>query len=335
MKRQIVIGDIHGCFDEFEALLAQIGVTEEDEIISVGDIVDRGPKSVALYEYFKNKKNAKVILGNHERKHLNGVLSYAQEIVKIQFGDKYNEFINWLKTLDYYYETEAAIIVHAFFEHDKSLATQRTDVLCGSTSGSKYLDKKYGEAYWVNHYKGKKTIIYGHHVVGEHPKIENNTYGLDTGACHGGKLTALELPAFKIHQIDVAQDYWKIEQKKWQIAVLEAKEWHKMTFDQIERQISKLAYIEDEKIQHYLEEKKDWVNNYLLKIEDLRSLLASKCSEIIQTYGIKHFNVQASQYPYKVMLFRIKADNLSIAEMKRQLNTPEKIKQLENQLKVS
>ena len=55
MKRQIIIGDIHGCFDEFEALLEEIGITDEDEIISLGDIVDRGPKSVELYEYFKNK----------------------------------------------------------------------------------------------------------------------------------------------------------------------------------------------------------------------------------------------------------------------------------------
>jgi len=307
MKRKIIIGDIHGCFDEFEKLLIKIGVTEEDEIISVGDIVDRGPKSVALYDYFRNKKNAKVIIGNHERKHINGVLSYAQEIVKIQFGKRYDEFVNWLKE-------------------------QRKEVLSGSTSGSRYLEKKYEENNWLSHYAGEKPIIYGHHVVGEKPKIENNTYGLDTGACHGGHLTALELPSFTIHQIKVADDYWKAERKKWQLAVLEAKEWNKMTFDKIERQISRLKYIEDISIQNYLSAKEEWTKKHLLKIEDLRLLLKSKSKEIITKFGIKAFNVHAKKYPYKVMLFRIKANNLSLEEMKRQLNTPEKIQQLEAQL---
>lgn len=333
MNRQIIIGDIHGCFDEFEALLKDIGITDEDEIISLGDIVDRGPKSVALYEYFKNKENAKVIIGNHERKHINGVLSYAQEIVKIQFGEKYEEFKNWLKTLDYYYETESAIIVHAYYEHDKSLKEQREDVLCGSTSGSKYLEKKYGEENWTDKYAGEKPIIYGHHVVGENPKIENKTYGLDTGACHGGNLTALELPSFKIHQIKVASDYWAIERKKWQIAVLEAKEWDKMTFDKIESEISKLEYIEDAKVQHYLKEKKEWIEKCFLRIEGLREKLEAKCKEIVDEYGNKDFNLQASTYPYKVSLFRIKSKNFPLEELKDQLNTPEKIKILENQLK--
>ena len=332
MKRKIIIGDIHGCFDEFEKLLIKIGVTEEDEIISVGDIVDRGPKSVALYDYFRNKKNAKVIIGNHERKHINGVLSYAQEIVKIQFGKRYDEFVNWLKTLDYFYETEEALVVHAFFEHDIPLEEQRKEVLSGSTAGSRYLEKKYEENNWVSHYAGEKPIIYGHHVVGEKPKIENNTYGLDTGACHGGHLTAIELPSFTIHQIKVADDYWKAERKKWQLAVLEAKEWNKMTFDKIERQISRLKYIEDKSIQNYLSAKEEWTKKHLLKIEDLRLLLKVKSKEIITKFGIKAFNVHAKKYPYKVMLFRIKANNLSLEEMKRQLNTPEKIQQLEAQL---
>ena len=76
-------------------------------------------------------------------------------------------------------ETDEAIIIHAFFEHDKSLSEQRQDVLAGTTSGSRFLEKKYGEnQYWQQFYKGEKPIIYGHHVVGEQPKIINNTYSI-------------------------------------------------------------------------------------------------------------------------------------------------------------
>jgi hypothetical protein len=37
-------------------------------------------------------------MGNHERKHLQGVLNYAQEIVKVQMGDEYPHFLAWAMT---------------------------------------------------------------------------------------------------------------------------------------------------------------------------------------------------------------------------------------------
>ena len=171
MSKTYVIGDLHGCYDEFIALTEQIGITEEDLVISLGDIVDRGNKSVELYHYFKNRERSVVLMGNHERKHLNGVLSYSQEIVKVQFGGEYEAFRAWLKTLPYFYETEEVIIVHAFFEHDVALQRQKEEVLAGTTSGSRYLESKYEEGmYWSDFYTGEKPIIYGHHVVGETPE---------------------------------------------------------------------------------------------------------------------------------------------------------------------
>lgn len=112
--RTFVIGDIHGCFDEFIELTEKIGLQDNDLLISLGDIVDRGNKSKEVYEYFVNRPNSVVLIGNHERKHQNKILSYAQEIVKVQFGNHYEEFLKWLDTLAYYYETDEAIIIHFF-----------------------------------------------------------------------------------------------------------------------------------------------------------------------------------------------------------------------------
>ena len=106
MNRTFVFGDIHGCYDEFIELVDKMGVRNDDTIISLGDIVDRGSKSLELYHYFRDRKNALVLMGNHERKHLNGILSYAQEIVKIQFGDEYKGFLEWLNTLNYHYDSD-------------------------------------------------------------------------------------------------------------------------------------------------------------------------------------------------------------------------------------
>lgn len=65
----LVIGDIHGCYDELQSLLDKAGLTDEDAIVSVGDCVDRGPGTPAVLRFFQEKPNAKLIMGNHERKH--------------------------------------------------------------------------------------------------------------------------------------------------------------------------------------------------------------------------------------------------------------------------
>ena len=334
MNKKIIVGDIHGCYDEFIELLEQIGVEETDEIISLGDIVDRGAKSVELFEFFSTRKNARVLMGNHERKHLNGVLNYAQEIVKIQFGERYEAFLGWVKTLDYFYETEEAIIVHAFFEHDRTLTEQQETVLSGATSGTRYLEQKYGtDTYWQTFYKGEKPIIYGHHVVGEEPKVMNNTYGIDTGACHGGMLTAIELPGFKIHQIRVKQDYWKIERVKWQLPVLRSKPWKTMTFEKIQQQIDKLRYIEQEDIQLFLDEKEAWSKNIQSKMGWLLNRITEQMQDILSKKTQQQFNIIASQLPHKVFLFKAKGGKLTITDLKTSLNTPEKVLKLEERLK--
>ena len=41
--RTIVIGDLHGCYDEAIELLTKVGATSSDRVIFAGDLVDRGP----------------------------------------------------------------------------------------------------------------------------------------------------------------------------------------------------------------------------------------------------------------------------------------------------
>ena len=44
--RVIVIGDVHGCLDELEALLRKVDYVEgNDTLILAGDLVDKGPYS--------------------------------------------------------------------------------------------------------------------------------------------------------------------------------------------------------------------------------------------------------------------------------------------------
>ena len=334
MGKTYVIGDIHGCYAEFIELMEKIGVKDDDLIISLGDIVDRGNKSLELYHYFSKRTNSIVLMGNHERKHQNGILSYSQEIVKVQFKDEYDGFIHWLDSLPYFYETEEAIIVHAFFEHDKPLQEQKEEVLAGTTSGSRYLEKKYEEGkYWYDFYKGEKAIIYGHHVVGEQPKIINNTYGIDTGACHGGMLTAIELPGFIIHQVKVQKDYWKEAQGKWQVPVLKSKNWEEMKIYQVYQQIEKLGYKEEAEVQEFLKKQLIWI----AQIEALMEIIKSKIEILTQELSIKYadnFNKEVAKLSFKTFVFKAKSNKLTLDDLKKTLDTPKKVIDLATELKI-
>ena len=46
--RLLVVGDVHGCRDELQMLLAKINYTDSDNIILAGDLVDKGPYPIEV-----------------------------------------------------------------------------------------------------------------------------------------------------------------------------------------------------------------------------------------------------------------------------------------------
>ena len=70
MARTLIIGDIHGCYEEMLALIEAARLTDADQIVAVGDLIDRGPDSPAIYRYFRDNPQAISLMGNHERKHV-------------------------------------------------------------------------------------------------------------------------------------------------------------------------------------------------------------------------------------------------------------------------
>ncbi|MBT0726148.1 bis(5'-nucleosyl)-tetraphosphatase (symmetrical) [Rosenbergiella australiborealis] len=99
-----LIGDIHGCYQEFCALLAQVNFDPaHDELWLTGDLVARGPDSLNVLRKVKSLgDSARIVLGNHDL-HL---LAVFAGISKNKTKDRLNplldakdcdELINWLR----------------------------------------------------------------------------------------------------------------------------------------------------------------------------------------------------------------------------------------------
>lgn len=61
-----IIADIHGCFEQYQKLLAKIRFSEEDELYVLGDAVDRGPEPIRVLQDMMSRANVIFILGNHD-----------------------------------------------------------------------------------------------------------------------------------------------------------------------------------------------------------------------------------------------------------------------------
>ena len=61
-----VMSDLHGQYEKYRQMLQKIGFSDEDELYVLGDVIDRGPQSVALLQDMSLRANVYPILGNHE-----------------------------------------------------------------------------------------------------------------------------------------------------------------------------------------------------------------------------------------------------------------------------
>lgn len=65
-----VVGDIHGCYDDFMKLLSRPEIDKRDRIILIGDIIDRGPDSYKMIcwamKHISQTGRYQMICGNHE-----------------------------------------------------------------------------------------------------------------------------------------------------------------------------------------------------------------------------------------------------------------------------
>ena len=213
--KTFIIGDIHGCFSELQDLLDKAGVADDDLVIALGDIVDRGPNSVQVLDFFSNNPTRLSLMGNHERKHVRGArhevrLALSQIISREEFGMDYPQALERMGSFPLYIDLPDAVLVHGYLEPGIPLELQRDTVLCGTMSGDHYLRNQYAQP-WYALYDRDKPVIVGHHDHlrnGQPFVYQDRVFCLDTSCVHGGTLTGLLLPEFRLVSVPSRRDYW-------------------------------------------------------------------------------------------------------------------------------
>ena len=61
-----IVSDIHGCYDQYRALLGKIHFSDDDKFYVLSDVVDRGPESLKVLQDMRKRSNVVFILGNHD-----------------------------------------------------------------------------------------------------------------------------------------------------------------------------------------------------------------------------------------------------------------------------
>lgn len=113
------IGDVQGCYDELQAVLQVCQFDPaNDSLWFVGDLVNRGPKSLETLRFVKSLANKQVVLGNHDL-HLLTVAYGAQAkrpedtIDDVLNAPDREELLTWLRQQPLFYHDAKFTMVHA------------------------------------------------------------------------------------------------------------------------------------------------------------------------------------------------------------------------------
>jgi serine/threonine protein phosphatase 1 len=305
----LVIGDIHGCHAELLDLLDRAAIGADDLVVSVGDLVDRGPEPAAVLDWFRERAASVVLMGNHERKHVRSVLSYSQQVTQAQLGDRYADDVRWMAGLPYHFERDDVRVVHWGLFPGVPLDEVPEDVRAGTTSGEARLRERFGERPWYDFYEDDKPVVFGHAVVGPEPLvIRDRIFGIDTGACHGMRLTGLLLPAMRLVSVPARADHWVSVRSAWQAPVLRTLPWTTMTFEQIDKKLAKLR--DPELGEAPLAKIGAWCASLRGSIPELRERLDREVDRIASEAG-DDFGRVAATHPAGSWINRRRAKRLS------------------------
>ena len=211
MPRTIVVGDIHGCFDELTELLDLIKLQENDRVVAVGDLITKGPKSREVLNLFISDRRFSSVVGNHDRKirqKLRGEpvrLTKEQRQTLAELEADRERYAAYLRLLPYTIDLGSHLVVHAGVRPgvapNAQMASDMTEIRTMGADPS----RRRGVP-WYQVYRGPQTILFGHWPAKE-PRRAPYAIGLDTGCVYGGRLTAFVIETEEFVSVAAREKY--------------------------------------------------------------------------------------------------------------------------------
>lgn len=213
-RRIIAIGDVHGCISSLKKLIALINLEPDDQLVFLGDMIDRGDHSKEVIDYLINLKtlySCHFIMGNHEVMFLD-YLEKRNSATWLETGgqetlNSYNyntingpEFpenhLDFIRSCQYFIETENYVFTHGGLDPELSIKDNlryyQPEDFCWQRMHMlpRFLEHKK--------YRWEKTVVCAHTPVSD-PVMIKQLIAIDTGCVYKenplfGKLTAVILP---------------------------------------------------------------------------------------------------------------------------------------------
>jgi len=204
------IGDIHGCLEELKQILELIDnqIEPEDEIVFLGDYVDRGPDSKGVIDLLIDRRDNDLhkhafLRGNHEEMMIdyinsNGTDGYSwfqnggfATIISYGWGDGIPDtHIYFLEDTKLLYRNGKYVFVHAGIDRRLPIEENTPQKLLWTRNNVDYKGS-YPEDVFV---------VFGH-TPKELVNLGPNQVGIDTGCVFGNKLTCAIID-IETNQID-------------------------------------------------------------------------------------------------------------------------------------
>lgn len=216
--RIIAIGDIHGCHQEFAELLERLELQQDDRLILLGDLVNRGPDSCKVIDLAR-AHHALALLGNHELRLLNHRRNAdppetMRTVDRVTFEQLRPDDWTYLEAMPLFHEVPELnlVCVHGGFLPDEPWQKQpahvvtRIQVIDGGGKPRKRADAPEALC-WADCWNGPPYVVYGHTPRPEIYKLKWSV-GIDTACVMGGHLTAFVLPERRFVQVRARRRYF-------------------------------------------------------------------------------------------------------------------------------
>lgn len=211
MTKTIVIGDIHGCYDELVLLLEKADFAPDDRVVAVGDLIVKGRRNREVLDLFSCDRRFSSVIGNHDLAILSFwrgqplTLKRSQERTRAELEPTKEKYLTYLASLPFMIDLGEFAVVHAGVRPGIDLWDQiPADLVELRTLGPDRTSRD--GTPWFDVYDGEKTILFGH-WPSPLPRRAKRAIGLDTGCVYGNSLSAYILETGEFIQVPAREVY--------------------------------------------------------------------------------------------------------------------------------